>query len=448
LAQNENSLYRSLAREPHLNIGQTFDFDGKVIQSVQSGRDYVLRIDVTRGDYDIWRDTAYVEYTAGSETERRIVERDVVTFRGIFKGIKSYQAVFGQTIQIPHFVACFIRPMIGIVVRLAPGIGCEPLKGGRTEAAPTAIALGGSAPGEASQQPFPSDKSVEMTVMFGAGSAADFTARYLASGMAQLLNVPVPVVNRTGGGGAIGYSHVAKQMPDGHSIIWNSNSISTTYHAGVLPFDYRTFDAVARVSIETPAIAVRADAPWKTLQALIDYAKANPGKVRIGNSGIGSHTHLSASALFAAVGAKVVDVPFGDGQPVINLLGGRIEGVVQLPAALMSHVKSGNLRVLAVLGSKPDLVFPKNVQTASELGYPVTLDMWRGIAVPKGTPKAIIAKLQEVIRRTVDSQPFKDAGKTIGFTPAYLAADDFGGLIASDDAKLAQLMTHLGLKKN
>src|SRR6516162_5472420 len=293
---------------------------------------------------------------------------------------------------------------------------------------------------------FPGGKPIEMTVMFGAGSAADVTARYLADGMAKLLGVPVPVVNRTGGGGAIGYNHVSRQRPDGHSIIWNSNSISSTYHSGVLPFDYRAFDPVARVSVETPVIAVRADAPWKTLDELIQHARAEPGKVRIGNSGTGSHTHFSASALFATAGAKAVDVPFGEGQAVVNLLGDRIEGVVQLPAALVSHVKNGDLRVLAVLGSKRDPVFP-DVPTASELGYSVALDMWRGIAVPKGTPKAVIAKLQDAIRRTVDSQAFKDAGKTIGYTPAYLPADEFGRLIAHDDEKLAQLMTDLGLKK-
>jgi tripartite-type tricarboxylate transporter receptor subunit TctC len=298
------------------------------------------------------------------------------------------------------------------------------------------------------QQPAPSypGKPVEMTVMFGAGSAADVTARYLADGMAKLLGVPVPVVNRTGGGGAIGYSHVKKQRPDGYSIIWNSNSISSTYHSGVLPFDYKAFDAVARVSVETPAIAVRADAPWKTLKELIDEAQANPGKVRVGNSGTGSHTHFSASALFATGEAKIVDVPFGEGQAVVNLLGSRIEGVVQLPAALVSHVKSGDLKVLAVLGSKRDQVFP-DVPTANELGYAVTLDMWRGIAVPKGVPRPIIAKLQDSIKKTVDSSAFKDAGKAIGFMPAYLPADEFGKVIASDDAKLAQLMTDLGLKK-
>jgi tripartite-type tricarboxylate transporter receptor subunit TctC len=295
-------------------------------------------------------------------------------------------------------------------------------------------------------QQFPAGKPVEMTVMFGAGSAADTTARELAKGMEKVLGVPVPIVNRTGGGGAIGYSYVQQQKPDGYSIIWNSNSVSTNYHAGIMSFDYKAFDAVARVSVETPAIAVRADAPWKNLKELISFAKANPGKVRIGNSGTGSHTHFVASALFGSSDAKITNVPFTEGQAVVNLLGSRIEGVVQLPAALVPHVKSGDLRVLAVLGDKRDPVFP-DVPTAKELGFSVSLDMWRGIAVPTGTPKPIIAKLQDAIKASVESQSFKDAGKTIGFVPAYLPAQDFAKLIATDDTRLAQLMDDLGLKK-
>jgi tripartite-type tricarboxylate transporter receptor subunit TctC len=293
---------------------------------------------------------------------------------------------------------------------------------------------------------FPDGKPIEMTVMFGAGSAADVTARHLADGMAKYLKAPIPVVNRTGGGGAMGYTHVAQQRPDGYAVIWNSNSISTNYHSGILQFDYTAFEPVARVSVEIPAIAVRADAPWKTLREFLDYAKANPDKVRIGNSGAGSHTHFAASALFGAADAKVIHVPFNGGQAVVNLLGERIEGIVQLPAALVAHVKSGDLKILAVLGSKRDPVFP-DVPTAQELGYKVSLDMWRGIAVPKGTPKAVVATLQDAVKKTVESPDFVEAGKSIGFTPAYLPSDQFAKLIVEDDKKLASVMDGLGLKK-
>src|SRR5258708_789120 len=137
--------------------------------------------------------------------------------------------------------------------------------------------------------------------------------------MEKALGVPVPVVNRTGGGGAIGYSYIQQQRPDGYSIIWNSNSVSTNYHSGVMAFDHKAFDAVARVSVETPAIAVRNDAPWKTLKEVIDFAKANPGKVRIGNSGTGSHTHFVASALFGTFDAKIINVPFTERQALANV---------------------------------------------------------------------------------------------------------------------------------
>jgi len=296
-------------------------------------------------------------------------------------------------------------------------------------------------------RPYPAGRAIEMTVMFGAGSAADVTARYLADGMSKLLEVPVPVVNRTGGGGAIGYNHLKQQKPDGHSIIWNSNSISTTYHSGTLPFDYNEFDAIARVSVETPAIAVRADAPWKTLAELITHAKANPSKVRVGNSGTGSHTHFSAAALFTLGGAKTIDVPFGEGQAMVNLLGGRIEAVVQMPAALVAQVKSGDLRVLAVMGPKRDPIFP-DVATASELGFPLSFDLWRGIGTPKGTPKPVIAKLEDAIKRTVESKAFHDAGVAVGFTPAFLPSSEFHKVIAGDDTRLAQVMADLGLKKS
>jgi tripartite-type tricarboxylate transporter receptor subunit TctC len=298
----------------------------------------------------------------------------------------------------------------------------------------------------AAAQHFPEGKPIEMTVMFGAGSAADVTARQLADGMAKYLGAPVPVVNRTGGGGALGYVHVSQQKPDGYAIVWNSNSISTTYHSGTLSFDYKAFEPVARVTIENPAIAVRTNSPFKTLKDLVDYAKANPGKVRVGNSGAGSHTHIAAEALFSLTGAKIISVPFNGGQAVVNLLGERIEAIVQFPAAVSPHVKNGDLRVLAMLGSIRDPIFP-DVKTAKEQGFDVALDMWRGIAVPRGTPRPIIAKLQESIQKTVQSPEFKDAGKNIGFTAAYLPAEEFGKVIASDDSRLAQVMAQIGMKK-
>jgi tripartite-type tricarboxylate transporter receptor subunit TctC len=289
-------------------------------------------------------------------------------------------------------------------------------------------------------------KPIEMTVPFGAGNAADVTARHLADGMSKNLSVPIPVVNRTGGGGAVAFTHVAQQKPDGYTLGYITSSVSTNFYSGILSFDHTAFAPVARVTIETPVLVVRADAPWRTVGEMVEEAKKNPGKFRIGNSGTGTHTHLAASALFLGAGATVIDVPFGEGQAAVNLLAGRVEGVVQLPPALIAHIKSGSFRVLAALGAKRDRIFP-DTPTATEAGFPVALDLWRGIVVPKDTPPDVIKRLEDAIQVAVASPQFQEAGEKIGFLPAFLTAKDFGQLIDADDRKLASVMDTLGLKK-
>jgi len=300
---------------------------------------------------------------------------------------------------------------------------------------------------QAQEPPFPQKAPIEITVLFPAGSSADVTARLLADGMSkQLGGAKVLVINRPGAGGAIGYKYVASQKADGYSIVWNSNSISTTFHSGMLPFDYHEFDAVARVLVESPVIAIRGDAKWKTLAELIAEAKSRPKQVTVGNSGIGSHTHISSVALFKAAGAEAIDVPFGAAQVVPSLLGGQVDAVVQLPAALSGYVKTGQVRLLAALTSARDPAL-LDVPTAREQGINVSLEAWRGIAVPKGTPKAAVAALEGAIRRTAESADFAQASERLVVRPAFMPAEEFGNLIAKEDAELARIMQLIGLKK-
>src|SRR5205085_1975539 len=180
------------------------------------------------------------------------------------------------------------------------------------------------------QEPlYPQRGPVEITVLFPAGTSADVTARMLADGMARELAQRVLVVNRPGAGGAIGYKHVASQKADGYALVWNSNSISTTYHSGQMPFDYQAFDAVARVLVESPVVAVRADARWRTLRELLDDAKARPKAVSIGHSGVGSHTHLCLVALTHGSGVEMNEVPFAAAEVVPSLIGCHVGGRVR-----------------------------------------------------------------------------------------------------------------------
>ena len=308
------------------------------------------------------------------------------------------------------------------------------------------LAVGGVA--NAQDGSFPKKGSnIEMTVLFPAGTSADVTARALTAGMAKQLGVNIPVVNRPGAGGAIGYKHVAAQKPDGYSIVWNSNSISTTYHSGQLPFDYRHFEPVARALVESVVVAVRADSKWKTLKDLVADAKSRPGEITVANSGVGSHTHLSSVVLFKTAGAAVTDVPYSASQIIPNLMGGHVDAVIQFPGALAGNVAGGRIRLLAALSSRRDPSFP-DVPLAKELGYDVALDAWRGVAVPQGTPKPVIAKLEKAVRDTVESPEFAAAAAKLYVSPGFLPAVKFGKMIAKEDAALARVMEQIGIKKS
>jgi tripartite-type tricarboxylate transporter receptor subunit TctC len=298
----------------------------------------------------------------------------------------------------------------------------------------------------AQEPPFPQRGPIEITVLFPAGTSADVTARMLADGMSKQLGQRVLAVNRPGAGGAIGYKHVVSQKPDGYSLVWNSNSISTTYHSGQLAFDYRAFDPVARALAEAVVLAVRNDAKWKSLGELLADAKAQPKAISVANSGIGSHTHISSAALFRTAGVEVNEVPFAAAQVVPSLLGGHVQALVQFPGALSGPVKQGQVRLLASLTTSRDPAFA-DVPTAREQGIDVALDAWRGIAVPKGTPTAVIAALEAAIRKTVESEEFARASQNLRVRPAFLPAAEFGELIAKEDAYLAKLMLAIGLKK-
>ena len=299
---------------------------------------------------------------------------------------------------------------------------------------------------QAQEPPFPHRGNIEITVLFPAGSSADVTARILAEGMAKHLGANVIVVNRPGAGGGIGYKYVASQKPDGYSLVWNSNSISTTFHSGQSGIDYRAFDPVARVLVESPVLAVRGDSKWKTLGDFVADAKANPGKITVANSGAGSHTHISSAALFKAAGVEVTEVPYAAAQVVPNLLGGHVDAMVQLPGALSGHVKSGSIRLLAALIPARDPALP-DVPTAIEQGVNVSVEAWRGIAVPRGTPQPTIAVLEVAIRRTVETPEFARGAEKFGVRPGFLPAAEFGAQIAKEDAELARLMEAIGLKK-
>ncbi len=271
-------------------------------------------------------------------------------------------------------------------------------------------------------------KPVELTVLFGAGSAADLLARKLADLAGKELGQPVAVVNRTGAGGAVGYSYVKGQAADGYALVWNSNSISTAFHAGNMKLDYTAFAGVAALTSEPVSLAVRIDAPFKDLRELIAFAKTKPGEVRVGNSGRGSFTHLVAVAFENRV------------------LGDKIEASVQLPAEIMTQVTGKQVRVLAVSGERRLPSLP-DVPTFKESGVDLSMSLWRGIAVPKGTPDEVIGRLERAFLHAAESPDFRDFATKMGAGVEVRRARDFDRFMASDDREISSLMEQIGLRK-
>ena len=303
------------------------------------------------------------------------------------------------------------------------------------------LVLAAAAPAAA----FP-DKPVELTVLFGAGSAADLLARKLADLAGRDLGQPVAVVNRTGAGGALGYTYVKGQPADGHTLVWNSNSVSTAYHAGNMKLDYTAFAGVAALTGEPVSLAVKADAPWRDVRELLAYAKAHPGQVRLGNSGRGSFTHLVAVALENRAGVKLTHVPFGRELAVTTVLGDKIEASVQLPAEIMAQVTGRQVRVLAVSGTARLASLP-DVPTLKEAGVDLAMTLWRGVAAPQGTPPAAIARLERAFTQAAQSPEFRDFAARMGAVVDVRGAKEFDAFMAKDDREIAALMEQIGLRK-
>lgn len=300
------------------------------------------------------------------------------------------------------------------------------------------VSFGGAAKAEYPEKP------VEMTVLFG--GTANTIAQLLSELMSEELGQPVVPVARNGGGGAVGYSYVQSTLPDGYSIVWNSNSINTTYHTGRIPFDYTAFTPIARVSVEIPALAVNSSTGWASLADLIAAANASDGKLKVGISGKGSFTHLTSAALFDAMGLsdKVAYISYGDGKAPIELLAGRIDAAIQWPGQFASYAESGDLTVLAVTGDERAGVLP-DVPTAQEQGIDVNMSMWRGLAAPAGTSADVVTVLEAAARNAVESERFTEAAANLGFSKAYLNAADFGELVASDDLFYGNLLNQLDM---
>ena len=192
-------------------------------------------------------------------------------------------------------------------------------------------------------------KSIELVVSYQPGGGSDNTARAIADAARPLMPQSVVVLNRPGGSGSIGWSYVAGS-DDGYRLILMTPEMLVVPLMGIGKVTVGDFQPIARFTDDPSSITVRADAPWRTAQEFIQYAKANPGKVAFSNAGNGTIPHVAAGAFAEAIGAQLEHIPYNGSAPAImGLLAGDVQATTVAYAELRQHVESGKLRTLAVM---------------------------------------------------------------------------------------------------
>ncbi|MGF7177255.1 Bug family tripartite tricarboxylate transporter substrate binding protein [Azospirillum doebereinerae] len=290
-------------------------------------------------------------------------------------------------------------------------------------------------------------KPIELTVPYAAGGGTDLVARAYADAAKKHLPQSMGVVNKTGGAGAVGLTEIMAARADGYKIGMGTVEITMLPHMGIARFTADDFTPIARLNAEPSAITVNADSPFKTYEDFIANAKANPGKVRIGNSGTGAIWHLAAAALQDKTGLTFNHIPYDGANPAVTaLLGNHIEAVSVSPAEVVNHVAAGKLRILAVLADERSPAFP-DVPTVKEKGVDLSVYTWRGIVVPKKTPQAVVETLRAASKATVEEASFKETLTKMNLTLAYADGPEFGKVMQKDNTFFKDLMTKLGMAK-
>lgn len=274
-------------------------------------------------------------------------------------------------------------------------------------------------------QDFPT-KPINLVIPFGPGGSHDLTARAVVSVTPGYLPQPVVIQLRPGGGGAIGSDQVAKAKPDGYTLLFGAPGPNSTLPAVEgRSHGPDTLVAVAKIN-ESPVVLVTlADRPYKSLRELVEWAKANPGKLIHANTGPWGASDVPMKQLMKEYGIPAQIVPYDGGGPaLLAVLGGHADTTFTLTAQSIPHVKAGKLKPLAVMGKKRHPELP-DVATSIEQGFNVTYTIWRAVLAPKGTPGPVIEKLATAFKQVTEDKSFQALVKQLGDTPGYAGPEDF-----------------------
>jgi tripartite-type tricarboxylate transporter receptor subunit TctC len=297
-------------------------------------------------------------------------------------------------------------------------------------------------------QEYPS-KPVTVIVSYSAGGNNDLRARQLSIPASALLGKQVITDNRPGASGNIGHAAVAKASPDGYTLGIGAMGPLAVNGAlyPAMGFDASSFTPIVLIERAPLVLVTRSDKPYKSLADVIAAAKSKPGAIAVGNAGPGGAHHLAAKAFEQAAGLEFIHVPYkGGGPAAMALLGGEIEMMFEQTYAALPSVQGGRTRALAVSSDKRLPSLP-NVPTMAELGYPqATISNWLGLIAPKGTPHAIVMKLNDVYNKALAMPEIRERIVGPGNEVGGGTPEAFGELIVKESDRWQKLVKSTGIK--
>jgi tripartite-type tricarboxylate transporter receptor subunit TctC len=302
----------------------------------------------------------------------------------------------------------------------------------------------------AAQSKFP-ERPIKLIVPFTPGALGDAMSRLWADKVKAFLG-PVFIENLAGGGGLVGAIAVARSLPDGYTLLLGSTAaqVVSPMSTNPAPFDpINDFAPISILVIAAVGVMVNPSVPVRNLKELIDYARANPGKLSYGSGGVGATTHLTGELLKSLTGADIVHVPYRGGQMFTDLISGHIPMIMAnvTGQALELH-RTGKVRILAVT-TPTRLVGAPDIPTAVESGLPELLSHnFSGLFAPAGTPKAIIAQISEATGQAMAEEEFRQKLIASGFKPYPDSSPEAARrLLEEEIARWAPVIKAVGLKK-
>ena len=275
-------------------------------------------------------------------------------------------------------------------------------------------------------QAFPS-KTITLVVPNPPGGLVDTSARLVAEPLARLIGQPVVIDNKAGASGNLAYQNVARSAKDGHTLLvsYSGYHIANPILMDKLPWELKDLAPVGLITIATNVIAIHPSVPANNLKEFIAYAKQNPGKLNYASQGNGSVSHIGTEIFKLQTGLSMVHVPYkGSGQAIADVLAGQVQVFITTPPSVMGHVQTGKLKALAVTGKTRHPQMPQ-VPTVAEAGLSgFELESWVALYAAAGTPPAVLQKLSQEVKRSMDLPETKQRADAAGIEVRFLSPAD------------------------